>query len=172
MNQVCPNCGGGKFYSGDVMSGIDRLDDLPVRLQIKPQKFKLPLFDDPIITLPKEGVACKECGSIWSKVDTKKLDVKIVSWLRGGILKNATLETCKNCHGEHALNWSFYQKKKYFFIFTGGNSWYILGKCSEPRISNFCIICRNCGAIQYFVDSILLNKKSKKIEAVAVQKFL
>jgi hypothetical protein len=172
MNQVCPNCRGDKFYSGDVMSGLDRHDDLPVRLQIRPQKFKLPLFDDPIITLPTEGFACKECGSIWSKVDIKKLDAKIEAWLRGGTLKNVILEEYKSCHGEYALNWPFYHKLKYFFIFTGGNSWYILGQCLEPRISNSCIICRNCGAIEYSVDSTLLNKKSKKIEAVTVQKSL
>ncbi len=154
------------------MSGLDRDDDLPVRLQIKPQKFKLPLFDDPIITLPKEGFACKDCGSIWSKVDAKKLDSKIDSWLRGDDLKNVSLETCKNCHGESALKWPFYSKLNYFFIFTGGNSWYILGWSSEPRVSNACIICRNCGAIEYSVDSTLLNKKSKKIEAITVDRFL
>ncbi|EAT13594.1 hypothetical protein HF888_09130 [Bermanella marisrubri] len=154
------------------MSGFDEYDDFPPGLQIKPQKFKLPLFSDPIIPLPREASACPECGSIWGKIETSKIDEKVDYWLRGDTLKGVSSCKCKSCSSELALRWPFYGKLKYYFIYDRKGGFYVLGYSTEPKISNECIICRNCGSIEYFSSKKQLNKKSKGAVACHVPKFL
>lgn len=161
MKIACPKCGNDYFYEGDVTHSIGEDAATPI-VSIRPRKFKFSLKRGSYIDLPSECIACSNCGAIWSEIDPDELKKEIKEWLNSDKIKNTKESTCLSCKSNNALTWKLYLPSPYYFQYKGRDSYSIIFSwASAPEVNPECVVCLDCGVINYSTNPQALKKKAK-----------